>query len=194
MFSHVASGRSAARYPMVEHVVTGAQHLQFRDHMFDAVVSVEVIEHVPDAHAMLSEIRRVLKPGGWAIISTPCGNRGSLDWWRARLSGNLSRGVDDGVHFGRGEDPTHLRRYRSGEFENVATRSGFRVEHIFFNGHGFLWIGEIVQMRVKGKVNIGRRSRVIERIFDRLCEEVGMLDWRLLRRFAFASSMIVVLR
>jgi SAM-dependent methyltransferase len=192
--SRLASERSASRYPRVQHVVADAQALPFPDEAFDAVVSVEVIEHVPDGRAMLAECRRVLKPGGWALISTPCGNRGSLDWWRARVSGNLGRGVDDGVHFGRCEDAMHLRRYRSDEFRDIAERIGFSIESMSFNGHGFLWIGQITQMRVKGKVNIGRRSPTMERAFDRLCAEIGALDWRLFRHLRFASTMIVVLR
>lgn len=38
---------------------------------FDMVVSFETIEHIPDYTAFLSEIHRVLKPGGVLILSTP---------------------------------------------------------------------------------------------------------------------------
>jgi SAM-dependent methyltransferase len=37
----------------------------------DLVVSFETLEHVPDARAMVFEIRRVLKPGGRLVLSTP---------------------------------------------------------------------------------------------------------------------------
>ena len=37
----------------------------------DLVVSFETLEHVPDARAMVLEIRRVLKPGGRLVVSTP---------------------------------------------------------------------------------------------------------------------------
>jgi SAM-dependent methyltransferase len=37
----------------------------------DLVVSFETIEHVPDAEALVREIRRVLKPGGHLMLSTP---------------------------------------------------------------------------------------------------------------------------
>ncbi|WP_374441022.1 methyltransferase domain-containing protein [Stella sp.] len=37
----------------------------------DAVISLDVLEHVPDYRAALGEIRRVLRPGGHAIMTFP---------------------------------------------------------------------------------------------------------------------------
>jgi SAM-dependent methyltransferase len=39
---------------------------------FDTVVCTQVLEHVSDPFAKVSEIARVLKPGGTALISVPC--------------------------------------------------------------------------------------------------------------------------
>jgi len=47
--------------------------LPFPDGVFDVVCSSEVIEHVTDPMLYLSELRRVLKPGGLCTISTPNG-------------------------------------------------------------------------------------------------------------------------
>jgi SAM-dependent methyltransferase len=41
------------------------------DEAFDAVICSHVLEHVPDDRTALAEIRRVLRPGGWAILNTP---------------------------------------------------------------------------------------------------------------------------
>lgn len=45
--------------------------LPFPDDHFDAVVSVEVIEHVEDQFAFLREMHRVAKPGGFVLVTTP---------------------------------------------------------------------------------------------------------------------------
>ncbi|HTE31061.1 MAG TPA: class I SAM-dependent methyltransferase [Chryseolinea sp.] len=41
------------------------------DNSYDCVVSFQVIEHIQDDASFLKEIRRVLKPGGLAILTTP---------------------------------------------------------------------------------------------------------------------------
>ncbi len=45
--------------------------LPFDDGGFDAVLLAETIEHVRDAQLMLSEVRRVLVPGGALALTTP---------------------------------------------------------------------------------------------------------------------------
>jgi SAM-dependent methyltransferase len=45
--------------------------LRFEDAMFDAVLCVHVLEHVPDDRRAMREIRRVLKPSGWALLLVP---------------------------------------------------------------------------------------------------------------------------
>ncbi len=45
--------------------------LPFPDQEFDIVISNHVIEHVSDQKLHLDEIRRVLKPGGFAYLATP---------------------------------------------------------------------------------------------------------------------------
>lgn len=51
--------------------VFDASSLPFADGTFDALFAGEVIEHVPDARETLREWRRVLKPDGVAIVTTP---------------------------------------------------------------------------------------------------------------------------
>jgi SAM-dependent methyltransferase len=48
-----------------------AHALPFGDNEFDIVLCTEMLEHVPDPQAVLSEIQRVLRPGGRLIMTTP---------------------------------------------------------------------------------------------------------------------------
>jgi Methyltransferase domain len=45
--------------------------LPFADGAFDGLVCNHVLEHVPDDHAAMRELRRVLAPGGWAVLLVP---------------------------------------------------------------------------------------------------------------------------
>jgi len=48
-----------------------SKRLPFKDDYFDFVFAGEVIEHILDTKAFLIEIHRVLKPGGYVVITTP---------------------------------------------------------------------------------------------------------------------------
>jgi len=45
--------------------------LPFRDEGFDTVLCTQVLEHVPDPFATVSEVARVLKPGGHLVLTAP---------------------------------------------------------------------------------------------------------------------------
>ena len=45
--------------------------LPFDDHRFDTIVSFQVIEHIGAVQLYLSEIARVLRPGGYVVFATP---------------------------------------------------------------------------------------------------------------------------
>ena len=53
----------------VELLQADAQHLPFADEAFDAVLCVNVLEAVPDRLRALGEMRRVMKPGGRALVA-----------------------------------------------------------------------------------------------------------------------------
>ena len=51
-----------------------SESLPFENETFDLVTANQVIEHVPSVDQFMSEVFRVLKPGGNAIISTENGS------------------------------------------------------------------------------------------------------------------------
>lgn len=59
------SNRLITHYPEVD-----VQDIPYKDESFDYVIADQVFEHVRNPWKGINEIYRVLKPGGWAIISS----------------------------------------------------------------------------------------------------------------------------
>jgi SAM-dependent methyltransferase len=51
-------------------VVASAERLPFEDASFDCALCTQVLEHAEDPAAIVSELHRILRPGGVALIST----------------------------------------------------------------------------------------------------------------------------
>jgi len=101
--------------PEVEGFVGDAQALPLPDGSVDFAYSSQVIEHVPDDLAMAREIRRVLAPGGVAVVGSALRLRGA--WYFYRCNGRWVL------------DPTHVREYESVEqYGAVFARAGLNVE------------------------------------------------------------------
>lgn len=63
-----------------------AERLPFADASFDTVVCCELLEHVRNPLAVIAEIVRVLRPGGYLVASSPANgfqeHRYPRDYWR----------------------------------------------------------------------------------------------------------------
>lgn len=57
-----------ADYPDVEKRLMDAASLDFRDESLDLVAMVRVMHHLPDPSAEISEVHRILRPDGTAIV------------------------------------------------------------------------------------------------------------------------------
>ena len=74
--SAVALGRARERLPEAELVeLEPDARLPLDDSAFDLVLCAETIEHVRDVQLLLSEVRRVLRPGGALALTTPVHRR-----------------------------------------------------------------------------------------------------------------------
>jgi SAM-dependent methyltransferase len=62
----VARARTAGTF-----VVAEVPPIPFPDHSFDFVVCFETVEHIEDDGKFMREIRRVLRPAGQLLLSTP---------------------------------------------------------------------------------------------------------------------------
>ncbi|GAB4179440.1 MAG: hypothetical protein Kow0020_15580 [Wenzhouxiangellaceae bacterium] len=67
----VAHATQRYAHPRVAFHQASALALPFDDHSHDIVVSFETLEHLAEQDALLAEFRRVLKPDGFLILSTP---------------------------------------------------------------------------------------------------------------------------
>jgi SAM-dependent methyltransferase len=74
--SEVALGRARSRLPEATVVALDPDApLPLADNAFDLVLCAETIEHVRDVQLALSEVRRILRPGGRLALTTPAHGR-----------------------------------------------------------------------------------------------------------------------
>jgi SAM-dependent methyltransferase len=66
-----AHARGAYRRNNLSFAVGDARYIPLATESFDVVVSFETLEHIYEQQTFLSEVKRVLKPGGVFIVSTP---------------------------------------------------------------------------------------------------------------------------
>jgi SAM-dependent methyltransferase len=85
--------------------------LPFRPGSFDAVLASDVLEHIEDHRQAVSEITRVLRPGGAAIITVP-----AHQWLFSRH--------DIALH--------HFRRYSKTRLRQLLENGGLRIRRLSY--------------------------------------------------------------
>lgn len=94
--------------------------IRFPDDSFDLILCSHVLEHVPDDRKAISELFRVLKPGGTAFLLVPIGS--------ARTFEDPSvTDPDERLRFFGQKD--HVRQYGP-DFEDRLVEAGFRVTRV----------------------------------------------------------------
>jgi ubiquinone/menaquinone biosynthesis C-methylase UbiE len=127
-----------APFPVERATLSADRRLPFDAGQFDCVVTTWTLCSIPDARAALSEMRRVLKPGGsYLFIEHGRGRARSTVRWQDRLNPmwsrltegcNINRPIDELVE-GAGFDLTSLHEFKgkgprlvSHLYRGVATR------------------------------------------------------------------------
>ncbi len=62
---------AAEKFPSLEIIQGDCEALDFPDQSFDVAIAAAVIEHVPDPDRMVREAKRVLRPGGIVVLTSP---------------------------------------------------------------------------------------------------------------------------
>jgi SAM-dependent methyltransferase len=109
-FDPVAAARIKRRFG-IPVAVGSLPELGYPEGKYDVVAMSQVLEHVPDPVALLKECRRVLRPGGRLVLSTP--NALSV---AHRLYGKHWRGL---------EPPRHQHIFSPAALERCARDCGF---------------------------------------------------------------------
>ena len=101
-------------------VVGSATAIPLGDAAFDTVVCTEVLEHVPDPLQAFREMYRVLKPGGYLILSTP-------------------------MYWPRHEAPYDYFRYPYDGLLHLVKTGGFELVELYNRGRSYAFIGQVIQ-------------------------------------------------
>lgn len=117
--NHVAS-RSRGYAGGVRPVAANLDSLPLRTASVDLVVSLQVIEHLWDLPGFMAECRRVLRPGGELILSTPN---------RITFSPGLGRGE-------RPTNPFHVEEFDAEQMGNLLTAAGMARPRLHGVWHG----------------------------------------------------------
>jgi len=170
----------------VSYVLGDAHGLPIASDCYDAVVVLDVLEHLPDPKSVLVEIHRVLAPGGVFHLFTPCeGDLRTLHGllrligWRAKEK-----------HIG------HIQHFTPSGLLSLLEEIDFRVQNGRWSGHSinqvvdvayFTWIdvtGRKVPASVEGyleRTEEGLRHELI-RLAKNLVAATTFYESRLLRR------------
>jgi len=104
-----------------------AQGVPFKDREFDVVFAGEVVEHLLDTVGFLGECRRILRPRGVLLLTTP-----NLAYWRNLLQWARQQQFFFVDH--RAGENGHVRYFAPRTLHTALGEAGFQVEALFSVG------------------------------------------------------------
>jgi 2-polyprenyl-3-methyl-5-hydroxy-6-metoxy-1,4-benzoquinol methylase len=98
------------------------------DETFDLICAIEVIEHLENPRHMLREIARMLKPGGFAVVSTP--NTCSIKSIMTFAAHGHHAQFDDENY------PAHIMPVSAVDIERISAENGLVRQCFFYTDSG----------------------------------------------------------
>ena len=112
--------------------------LPFPDKKFDCILSLAVIEHVPNSAHLLAEVYRILKPGGIFYLSTP------------NFRFCYKTFYDDPTHTTPFTDKSISKLLELSDFKNISVFPGLRCKQdIFYTNKMRFFISRIIPFKKK---------------------------------------------
>ena len=152
-------------------VCGSAEALPFADESFDVVSAFDVVEHCENEHLALSEMRRVIKPGGMVFLSVP-----AYQWMWTEFDTRAG----------------HYRRYTRRRLATAARAAGLKVErssYAFFATLPFFMVTRVL-MKLAGSA---QGVKPLPPVVERLLLGLAHLDRALLRRLNLPAGSSVLL-
>jgi SAM-dependent methyltransferase len=109
-------------------ILADGARLPVRDGVIDNVACLEVIEHVPDPAVVITEIARVLRPGGRAWLSMP-------------------------FLYPEHDAPFDFQRYTAHGLRRDCERAGLDVSSLHRTGHALRTAGLLASLAIAGSVH-----------------------------------------
>lgn len=128
--SRTALAHAAARMPDVElrrpdDPDDPEGPLPAADGEFDAVLVLDVLEHLADPARVLAELHRVVKPGGALHLQVPC-EGDALSVWRW---------LPPPARYWKRDLGGHVQRFRRAELVQLVRNAGFAIERVRYSLH-----------------------------------------------------------
>lgn len=119
--------KDSLRNKGIEFILGDSHKLNLRENSFNKIVASEVLEHLEDDEKALSEIYKILKPGGILLVSTPSINYplfwDPINWILQRVfDTHIKTGFLSGIWSG------HMRLYKKSDLERKFNKVGFEIE------------------------------------------------------------------
>lgn len=172
----IAKGRDLKN---IQQGVIGA--VKFPDNFFDVVTMFHVFEHIPNPRKVLSEIKRILKPGGFLIIGVPNFNG---------VNSKIFRKYWAGLSF-----PLHCFHYGKQSLSFLFNKNTFKIRNIYYA----IFFSDLFVSSPENMVNLKFNYKIplsAQKIFKLADIFLGIFDYligHLFINFFRAGSQITII-